>query len=900
MTQQMIQKDDMFELILKDSVILIPSSFRSISDVNNDIFAILTKDKKYYVKSNVSKDTFQIFLNHWIHKEIPRITINNYLELFQLSQEFNRMQDIVKLYKNFISNSTIFSLLQQKQDLTKRMNQKKQDLASSETNYKQIIDHLFKNDGIDSHSKFQGIKNELLNKCFHNDVECVDFLTRKQVKENGLLFVINETEKTAFVFQNLTAEGDIVIPRSIIYNSHEFIVTRICSKSFLNDHKIMSIHFQENSELKFIDDYAFSFSSLKKIKIPSHVIEIGVSCFSDCIKLESVDFSIDSKLKTIKKFTFENSSIYKLTLPSNVEKLEYDWCSGVSKLNNISISLNNKYLKNYKEFLIGKSEEKSEEFDVIFFAPRNIKKIKIPSFVKQIAPHSFDKCLELTFIEFEEKSQLRLIGSSSFSSSSIKSILIPSSVVHIDNFAFSNCHNLEKVEFEKDSKLYSIGEFAFSDNKSLKYISLPNNLKQIGECAFSGCSQLKTINFSEKSELKIIGKSVFSSSSIENLSIPSCVEEIDDEWGREISFLINIKIFPSKNSNLVYYDNSFILGKSNTKSDNYDVLLFARRNVKHVKIPSFITMIASYAFSNCKDIESFEFSANSELKIIGEYSFSNSSIKTIIFPPKLEKIEKYTFCSCDKLESIEFTKNSQLKTICEYSFINCTIEKISIPSSFIEFKTGWCHGIFNINFHINVFQCNEQNICCYGNYFILGKTDRKSDIFDELLFSCRSIRNVKIPSFIRIISPYAFSQCKLINRIKFKNNSHVTEIEKYSFSFSSIEKISIPKTVEKIMECAFYYCNNLQKVEISNDSQLKSIEKSAFSCSLLSSLFIPSNVSNIGKAAFTSCKNLQIIEISEYSKIKIISKNLFQNSKFDIIIMVPIELENQLIFIDQN
>lgn len=111
-------------------------------------------------------------------------------------------------------------------------------------------------------------------------------------------------KKTAFVYQHLTAEGDIIIPRNITYNSHEFVVNRICSKAFLNDQKIRSIHFQENSEMKYIDYCAFSFSSLKRIKIPSRVIEIGFSCFSDCIKLESVDFSIDSKLKAIKKIFF--------------------------------------------------------------------------------------------------------------------------------------------------------------------------------------------------------------------------------------------------------------------------------------------------------------------------------------------------------------------------------------------------------------------------------------------------------------------------------------------------------------------------------------------------------------------------------------------------------------------
>ena len=57
-----------------------------------------------------------------------------------------------------------------------------------------------------------------------------------------------------------------------------------------------------------------------------------------------------------------------------------------------------------------------------------------------------------------------------------------------------------------------------------------------------------------------------------------------------------------------------------------------------------------------------------------------------------------------------------------------------------------------------------------NNQFILkddkvlfGKSDEKNDEFDILLFACRDIEKVSIPSNIKIISSNAFDYCKKIN-----------------------------------------------------------------------------------------------------------------------------------------
>ena len=55
-----------------------------------------------------------------------------------------------------------------------------------------------------------------------------------------------------------------------------------------------------------------------------------------------------------------------------------------------------------------------------------------------------------------------------------------------------------------------------------------------------------------------------------------------------------------KNERYIYLDNEIILGKPHLTCDEYKDLVFVRRDAKYVKIPSFISQISSYAFSDSK------------------------------------------------------------------------------------------------------------------------------------------------------------------------------------------------------------------------------------------------------------------------------------------------------------
>ena len=297
----------------------------------------------------------------------------------------------------------------------------------------------------------------------------------KQKIQQGVIYSINENEKTASIIDSILYSTSIVIPRSIVYESSEYPVISILEGSF-------------NKSI-----------------------------------IKALDFALDSETKTIENSAFDFSSIESITIPSSLTELKDNWCSYVYELKQIKVMPNNPRYKVYDDkFIIGKSSIEQDNYDILVFCVRNIENVTIPSFIEIIGPYSFSHCKNLQQIEIPNDSKLRIIGEYAFSFSSITSISIPSNVLDIGSSAFECCHQLHQVEFPVNSKIDSIKYEAFSET-SITTISIPKNVRIISDKAFFRCKQLRQIEFHEDSILKFIGNDVFDETSIDSITIPSNV-----------------------------------------------------------------------------------------------------------------------------------------------------------------------------------------------------------------------------------------------------------------------------------------------------------------------------------------------------------------------------------------
>ena len=155
-----------------------------------------------------------------------------------------------------------------------------------------------------------------------------------------------------------------------------------------------------------IGDYAFNWSTLESIKIPSSVNYIGKYAFYVCSSLTSVE--VPSNVKELSEHVFAN-------------------CSNLS-----SITLNEGLIS------IGKWA---------FSACTGFTSITIPSSVTSIGLAAFERCKSLTSIEIPAN-VTSIEGHAFVSCTSLKTVIIGKGVTSIGNYAFYGCSNLTSVIFE--------------------------------------------------------------------------------------------------------------------------------------------------------------------------------------------------------------------------------------------------------------------------------------------------------------------------------------------------------------------------------------------------------------------------------------------------------------------
>lgn len=181
--------------------------------------------------------------------------------------------------------------------------------------------------------------------------------------------------------------------------------------------------------------------------------------------------------------------------------------------------------------------------------------------------------------------------------------------------------------------------------KSITFNSQEYILTSIAE---SSHQKVVSLNFAPDSQITELNNGIFSnflSSSIKSLSILKSITICEDGWCKNTPHLTDISI-SSQNTHFKYVDNTIIVGKSNPSSNQFDTLVFARRDVTEIDIPSSIKFISPYCFADCSLLKKVTFASDSQIKSISKYAFVNSSLTEITIPCHVELIDNYSFYNC--------------------------------------------------------------------------------------------------------------------------------------------------------------------------------------------------------------------------------------------------------------
>jgi serine/threonine protein kinase len=231
--------------------------------------------------------------------------------------------------------------------------------------------------------------------------------------------------------------------------------------------------------------------------------------------------------------------------------------------------------------------------------------------------------------------------------------------------AFSRCYSLSEIVIP--SSVTSIGKGAFSSCRSLSEIVIPSSVTSIGDNAFSSCSSLKYI-FIPKSVIGLNGNPfAYWNGKLECLS-PNFVYEGDILFNKDKSRIISFR-----NQNI----KSYVIPSSVTSIGDY--AFSDCRSLSEIVIPSSVTSIGDHAFSDCYSLS--EIVIPSSVTSIGDSAFySCSSLSEIVIPSSVTSIGKGAFFSCDSLSEIVIP--SSVTSIGKGAFSFCdSLSEIVIPSS---------------------------------------------------------------------------------------------------------------------------------------------------------------------------------------------------------------------------
>ena len=103
----------------------------------------MTSNGEYEVKSNISDEILQLFIDHWVYNKIPFFSKYNISQYQQLSQEFDRLKDLLQIFNRTNQNTENIFFLHKNHDFKSTKAIKNDILTQKTEKYNQIIHILF-------------------------------------------------------------------------------------------------------------------------------------------------------------------------------------------------------------------------------------------------------------------------------------------------------------------------------------------------------------------------------------------------------------------------------------------------------------------------------------------------------------------------------------------------------------------------------------------------------------------------------------------------------------------------------------------------------------------------------------------------------------------------------------
>lgn len=354
-----------------------------------------------------------------------------------------------------------------------------------------------------------------------------------------------------------------------------------------------------------------------------------------------------------------------------------------------------------------------------------------------------------------------------------------------------------------------IDSYAFTDCTGLESVTIPSSVTYIGSNAFNNCTGLQSIYI--PSSVTSFGTDIFNGCT--NLNSPFYTDSI---------FLF----LPYSYSGAYAIPNGIQTVVGGAFSN--------RNNLSEITIPSTVTFIPAYTFSDCASLATVNF--NAENLIMDSYSpFAGStSIVTFNFGDGVSRIPDGL---CQGLTHLEnFTYGSGLVTIGLSAFANTGIRSVVIPASVDTIGYGafandsmsvyyngtmeqWCDIVIGRRaFSTYRYSGGEYNGTGYDLY-IQGDLQRDLVIPETITslenhsFVGCNLTSVVIPNHVTSLDA-AIYDCPILESVTLGNG--ITTLYDDFGGCGSLQEVTIGSGMTLIAEYAFNYCTSLNSITCLN------------------------------------------------------------------------------------
>ena len=447
----------------------------------------------------------------------------------------------------------------------------------------------------------------------------------------------------------------------------------------------------------------------------------------------------------------------------------------------------------------------------VVFVPQTVEFGGSSYFVSAIGAAAFSGNDELLSVVMPNT--VKVIENSAFSGCrQMKSITVPKSVEHIESGAFCALESLTYLSVDEDNPVYdsrggcnaiiesatntllygcrtteiphgveviAMNAFWIVCNTEPFALDSPASVKVIDYCAFQTCDWLVGVTLHDG--LEKIGDGAFRHTSIERITIPATVTEIEPAAFANANKLKSIKV---KRGNKVYDSRGGCNAIIESASDRL-VQACAR-----TKIPEGVKVIGRNAF---KGVEKGSVDIPSSVIEIENGAFFGSGLRgTLVIPGSVKSIGKYAFCACRAIDSLVVEEGCE--RIASSAFSLCSaLRHAKLPSTLKEFGSGSEYVlVFDGCSLLEEIELPNENPSYYCN----------GDVIIE-------------KSTLAVVAGCGLGHCQINKGL---GGHQPKKISKGAFwGMQYLTALWLPGTIEEIEEGAFYDCPAIEFIYCANE-----------------------------------------------------------------------------------